>query len=134
MLAGEGSPAAGWRLLFLRRALARRCPQCGEGAIFRKYARMHEACEVCGLIYRREMGAQTGSMYLSAAITNVFAALVAVGLFLLTDLSVPAGLSVGVPLVLVFCYTVLPYTMSLWAAIDYTTDVHNVETWAQPRR
>jgi len=134
VIAGEGSPAAGWRLLFLRRALAKRCPQCGQGPIFRKYARMHETCEVCGLVYRREMGAQTGSMYLSAAITNVFAALVAVGLFLLTDWSVPVGLALGVPLVLGFCYSILPYTMSVWSAIEYTTDVHNAERWAQPRR
>ena len=129
-----GSPAAGWRLVLLRRGLARRCPQCGEGRIFLAYARMLEECEVCGLRFRREPGAQTGSMYLCAAVTEGFAAAVALGLWLLTDLSVPAGLTLGVPLVLGFCYVFLPVSMSFWAAVEYTTDLHNGESWAAPRR
>lgn len=128
------SPATGWRPTLLRRGLLRRCPQCGQGRIFRAYARMHEACPVCGLVFRRESGAQTGSMYLCAAVTEVFAAAVALGLFLLTDLSVPAGLAVGVPLVAGFCYAFLPLAMSLWTAVEYTTDLHNGESWAVPRR
>jgi uncharacterized protein (DUF983 family) len=122
------------RLLFLRRALARKCPQCGEGPIFRAYARMHAECPVCGLRYRREQGAQTGAMYLSAAVTEVFAALVAVSLFLFTDLDAVPGLALGVPLVLLFCYGFLPVSMAVWTSVEYATDVSNGEAWTAPQR
>lgn len=121
------------RLRALRRALAKRCPQCGRGALFRRWARLHEACPECGLVYRREDGAQTGSMYLSAAVTEVFAALVLAVLWLATDWDVPTAMAVGVPLVLVFSYAFLPYSMALWTAVEYGTDVQNGESWVEPR-
>jgi uncharacterized protein (DUF983 family) len=132
--APEASPASGWRLLFLRRALRKRCPQCGQGSIFRAYARVADSCAECGLVFRREQGAQTGSMYVSAAVTEVFAALVILVVVALTDWSTTVRIAVGVPLVLVFCYLFLPYSQSLWVAVEYGTDVHNGEDWARPRR
>ena len=32
----------------LRRGLARRCPECGEGRLFRGYLKVEPICEVCG--------------------------------------------------------------------------------------
>lgn len=122
----------GWRGRAFRRALRRRCPQCGRGALFRSWARLREACPACGHRVRREPGAQTGSMYVSAAVTEVFAAAVALGLFLLTDWDVRTGLLVGVPLVLAFCYATLPLAMAFWTAVEYVTDVSNGEPWARP--
>jgi uncharacterized protein (DUF983 family) len=121
------------RKLFLRRALKSRCPQCGTGALFARYARLHPACPDCGLVYRREQGAMTGSMYLSAIATEVFAALLAVALFFATDWSTPVALGVGLALVVVFAYFWLPRAIALWVAIEYATDVHNGESWASPR-
>lgn len=131
---GASSPAAGWRLLLLRRALAKRCPQCGRGAFFRAWARPREACSECGLIYRREPGALTGSMYLSAAVTEAFAALVIAAVWIGTEWGTLTSLAVGVPLVAGFCFWFLPYSQSLWAAVEYGTDLHNGEEWAHPRR
>lgn len=126
-------PPPGWRWRAFRRALGRRCPQCGDGRLFGGVFRLREACETCGLRYRREPGAQTGSMYVSAAVTELFAASLALALFLLTDLDVRAGLALGVPLVVGFCYLFLPVSMAFWAAVEYATDVSNREPWAQPR-
>jgi len=127
------SPHPGWRALAFRRAFGRRCPQCGVGRLFRAYAGLAPACSACGLRFRREHGAATGSMYVSAAVTEVFAAAVALGLFLLTDWSVAAGLSVGAPLVLAFCYAFLPVSIAFWTAVEYAADVGNGEPWAVPR-
>src|SRR5688572_9065264 len=107
------------RLLFVRRALRRRCPQCGEGQLFRRFARLHERCPVCGLVFRRESGSQTGSMYLSAAVTEIFAALVALALFFFTDWSTTVALTVGAIAVIGFSYSFLPTSMALWTAIEY---------------
>jgi uncharacterized protein (DUF983 family) len=130
--AGEWTGLRG-RWIFLRRAWRHRCPQCGEGALFRRYARLAEACSVCGLVFRRESGSQTGSMYLSAAVTEFFAALVALALFFATDWSTPVALSVGIAVVLAFSFTFLPKSMASWVAVEYATDVGNGESWAQPR-
>jgi hypothetical protein len=72
-------------------------------------------------------------MYVSAAVTELFAAAVAVGLFLLTDWGVVAGLAVGGPLVLGFCYAFLPVSIAFWSAVEYAADVGNGEPWAAPR-
>jgi hypothetical protein len=72
-------------------------------------------------------------MYVSAAVTEVFAAAVALGLFFLTDWSVATGLLVGGALVLGFCYAFLPVSIALWTAVEYAADVGNGEPWAAPR-
>ena len=126
-------PPEGWRLRAFRRALTRRCPQCGEGELFRGLARLADDCGTCGLRFRREAGAQTGSMYVSAAVTELFAAAVSIGLFCLTDFDLKTGLLVGTPVVLGFCYAFLPVSMALWVAVEYSTDVSNREAWAVPR-
>ena len=122
------------RALFLRRALRGRCPQCGVGALFGGYARLHRACPECGLVYRREQGAQTGSMYVSAVVTEIFAAALAILLFLATDWPTPVALGVGLVLVLAFSWFWLPRAIGVWVAAEYATDVHNRESWTAPRR
>lgn len=134
MFSSEERAALAWRRLFLRRALAKRCPQCGEGLLFKGFARLNASCSACGLVYRREAGAQTGAMYLTATVTEIFAAALALGLFFLTDLGTPTALALGVAVVLAFSYLVLPRAMALWIAVEYSTDVSNAERWATPRR
>jgi uncharacterized protein (DUF983 family) len=40
----------------LRRGLRRRCPRCGEGALFVRGIRIHKRCSSCGLVYQRDYG------------------------------------------------------------------------------
>jgi uncharacterized protein (DUF983 family) len=127
------APKALWRVCFAR-ALAKRCPQCGLGPLFRGYARLHEHCAECGLVYRRESGSMTGSMYLSAAVTELFGALIVAVIFLGTDWSPGTSIAVGVPVVAAFCFAFQPYSMALWVAVEYLTDVGNREDWTRPRR
>lgn len=119
--------------LYFKRALRKRCPQCGEGQLFRGFARLNETCSHCALRFRRESGSQTGAMYFCAAVTEIFAALIAVAMFLLTDWSLPVGLTIGTVLVLTFSYVFLPVSMAFWTAVEYSTDVSNGESWVKPR-
>ena len=98
------------------------------------YARLHERCASCGLVYRREQGAMTGSMYLSAAVTQIFGAAVIAGVWLLADWSTATSIAVGVVLVGAFCVLFQPYSMALWVLVEYLTDVGNRESWVEPRR
>ena len=115
------------------RALRRRCPQCGEGPLFVRFARLAPSCEVCGLVYRREQGAQTGSMYLTAAVGQVFACLVIGAAWIFTDWSVARFLVIAVPVVSAFCVWFLPLSQALWVAVEYGTDAANGERWVEPR-
>jgi uncharacterized protein (DUF983 family) len=117
----------------LRRAWRGRCPQCGGAPIFAGYGRPHRACAACGLVFRREQGAMTGSMYLSAAVTEVVAAALILAIFFGTDWSPVLSLGVSVPLVLAFCAWWLPRSISLWVAFEYLTDAANGEPWVDPR-
>jgi uncharacterized protein (DUF983 family) len=40
----------------LRRGWNRRCPHCGEGALFSGWAHHLDRCSVCGLVYERNPG------------------------------------------------------------------------------
>lgn len=40
----------------LRRGLRRRCPRCGEGALFRSGIKAFDRCSVCNLLYQRNHG------------------------------------------------------------------------------
>ena len=117
----------------LARVLRGTCPQCGVGRLFVRWARLRERCGHCGLIYRREDGAELGAMYLSASSSQLFAGCVFLAIYLATDWSPALGLAVGTPLVLAFCYGALPLSMALWTAVEYLTDVANREWWARPR-
>lgn len=121
------------RRVCFARVLHHNCPQCGRGRLFARWARLSERCEVCGLIYRREDGAELGSMYLSATVSQLFAAFLFIGIFLATDWTSGVALSVSVPVVVAFCYGFLPLSMALWTAVEYVTDVANREWWARPR-
>jgi uncharacterized protein (DUF983 family) len=121
------------RLKFVRRVLRDRCPQCGEGLLFARWARLRDRCDVCGLVYRREQGSMIGSMYLAAIATEIVAAVICVVLFVATSWSLPVALSVGITIHLAFAFWFLPRSMSIWVAIEYATDVQNKEWWAKPR-
>jgi uncharacterized protein (DUF983 family) len=43
-------------MLVLRRGWKRRCPRCGEGALFRRGIAFHKRCTVCHLLYQRDQG------------------------------------------------------------------------------
>ena len=129
----DGVPGRLWRTCFTR-ALRRRCPQCGAGALFATRFRLRAECAECGLVYRRDQGVMTGSMCRSAAGREVFAVLVIAAVWLGTDWGPWVSIAVGVPLVAAFCYAFQPYSMALWVAVEYLTDVGNREPWARPRR
>jgi uncharacterized protein (DUF983 family) len=117
----------------LRRSLRLLCPQCGVGRVPTTFGRVAKACSSCGLVFRREDGALTGSMYLTAIVSQVFAASLIFLVWFLTDWGVALSIGVCLPLVFVFSYVCMPYAQSLWVGVEYCTDVANNEDWVEPR-
>ncbi len=75
----------------------------------------------------------TGTMYLSAVVTEVFAAILVLLVFFGTDWSPAVSIAVGVPVVIVFSYWFMPTAIALWVAIEFMTDVGNREPWVTPK-
>lgn len=67
----------------------------------------------------------TGQMYLSAAVTQLFAAGCIAGIWLGTDWGPLTSIAVSVPVVIGFCAWFLPKAMALWVAVEFLTDVGN---------
>ncbi len=54
-MSGAAADKAGlWPFLF--RGLAKRCPRCGRGLMFERWARMRERCPACDLRYLEDRG------------------------------------------------------------------------------
>jgi hypothetical protein len=61
-------------------------------------------------------------MYLTAIITEIFTAVLVLVVFFLTDLDTLSSIALGLPLVVLFSYLVLPISMRIWVAVEYVTD------------
>ncbi len=131
----SSSSPQGWDLWWslMKRALSKRCPQCNQGRLLAGYASLRESCDHCGLIYRREQGAMTGSMYVTAVVTEIFAMLLVVLMYFFTDWGKAVALPVGLSLTLIFCVLCMPFAMVFWVGVEYFTDLRNGEKWAKPR-
>jgi uncharacterized protein (DUF983 family) len=57
---GEPSPSL-WTLI--ARGARRRCPQCGQGPLFKRLNIMHDRCAVCGLRYLENQGDLFGYLF-----------------------------------------------------------------------
>jgi uncharacterized protein (DUF983 family) len=105
--------------MLIRRALARRCPLCGRGALFRTHFRMNRECANCHAIFWKDPGESLGAMYVDYA--------VAAGAFLvawpvlalvtnLSDLGQLVVLSVIAAGSVVVFY---PFSRSIWTVLIY---------------
>ncbi len=102
------------------RALRRRCPRCGGGAIFRRWLRMAESCPTCGLRFERTEGYWTGSMALNLVVTEVVFVAVLVGTILGTSPDPNWGLVLGLALAsnVLVPVAFFPASRLLWVTIE----------------
>lgn len=105
--------------ILIRRALKRRCPVCGRGAVFRSHFRMNRQCPSCGVVFWKDPGESLGAMYLDYVVaTAAFVALwiVLAGFTTLSDgAQIPILGAVAVASVLAF----YPITRSAWTVLVY---------------
>ncbi len=115
---------------FVGRVLNRTCPRCGNGALFLSRTKLEKQCSSCALVYRREQGGMTGQLYLTAVISQIFAAIMIGAMFLFTDWPPAVSIPIGIAILAVFGYWLLPKTIGLWVCVEFMTDVGNRESWA----
>ena len=105
--------------MFLR-ALARRCPRCGQGRLFRRWFTLPERCPRCALPFEREEGAFLGSLALNYGVTGaLFIGTLIVWLVLtLPDVPVIPLTITSIAITVVFPLLFYPFAKMLWAATD----------------
>ncbi len=105
--------------VLIRRALTRRCPVCGRGAIFETHFRMNRSCPVCGVIFWKDPGESLGAMYVDYAVATIALLIVWFVLDFTTHLSDAVQVAVvggfAVAAILIF----YPISRSIWTVLVY---------------
>ncbi len=106
----------------MRRALRRRCPQCGSRRTFlRGWFHTHPRCRTCGLRWRRgQVGFELGAASINAVITlGALVVGMAIGIAVTyPDVAVvPLVVILGVAAVVVPVLA-FPYTYTIWLAVE----------------
>lgn len=112
--------SGGHSLRVLGRGLIRRCPNCGNPRIYRRWWEMSGRCSRCAIEFEREEGYWTGAMAINLIVTELVFAAVMVAVVVSTWPDVPmlplliAGLIVNGSVSVVF----YPIAKTIWIAID----------------
>lgn len=115
------SPARQFRPALIAR---RRCPRCGEGAIFRALFSMNEHCPVCGLDFDRgQPGYFTGAMYVSYGMgVPTIAALTGIGHLLLPSWTLWQLVLLAWGITLPFIPWIWQFSRVIWIHFDQWAD------------
>lgn len=107
----------------LTRGIRKRCPACGSGHLFTGYFNLVERCPGCGLRLHRHEGQMTGDIGVNTVVTLVLMFFVLLGAVFGLGSSVPIGrvIVIGGVVVLGFPVFFLPYSKTIWLAIDVAT-------------
>jgi uncharacterized protein (DUF983 family) len=103
------------------RAVRLRCPNCGQGRLFRSWFRIRERCPACGLkLERGEEGYQVGSYMFNIIAAELLFAVLFLAAVLLTWPSPPwTALELGgVALMIVAPFAFFPFSKALFLAFD----------------
>jgi uncharacterized protein (DUF983 family) len=119
--AGEADPRVPG-LTLLRRALARRCPRCGRGAVFARYFTMNPRCPECGAVFWVDRGEWLGAFVIDWAFATGTGIVIWPALELLfPQLGQAAVIAIVSTFVLASLFTTFPWSRSMWTVFLYLT-------------
>ncbi|MGI8709827.1 MAG: DUF983 domain-containing protein [Acidimicrobiales bacterium] len=106
----------------LRRGLAKRCPRCGGGGLYRGWFHMAERCPTCGYRFEREPGFFVGAYFVNFAVAEGFL-FVLLMIFIFwkntrPDTGVVVPIVIGVVGSVILPIVFYPYARTIWSAID----------------
>jgi len=94
-----------------------KCPQCGEGTLFRRWVTLHDHCSVCGLKYLENQGDLWGYLLLIDRGLFIFPLIVMIYFRLYNPYSIWFYLFAGA-LIFALIFT-MPHRNGICLAIDY---------------
>jgi len=115
------------------RALALKCPRCGEGPLFRNWFTMHHHCDHCDFVFERAPGFFLGSAYVNYA----FMAITITILYMTLHFGLELSNEVLAAPLLLYCIVVplvlFRYARAWWLAMDCYFDTTGLEEeWPPP--
>jgi len=120
--AGDLEPRVpGWTLF--GRALAKRCPRCGRGAVFASYFRMNPRCSECGAVFWVDRGEWLGAFVIDWACATGVAIMVWAALEAFTTLPQIVEIAIISVCVMVSLLATFPWSRSLWTVFLYLAGV-----------
>ncbi len=113
-------PPGGWARAWtlLRRALGRRCPQCGASGIFRRWFTLAERCPRCGYTFVREEGYFLGAYAINLIVAEFIGLGAVIYLLIITDFSLWVQEAIAVATAVTLPIIFFPYSRTLWMALD----------------
>jgi uncharacterized protein (DUF983 family) len=104
----------------LRRGVARRCPVCGGGGLFRRWFEMVERCPRCAFRFERIEGHWLGSLGMNTIVSFTMLFVVLLVGFVVTWPDPPTGplIMAGVVTAVVVPLLFFPFSRTIWTAID----------------
>jgi uncharacterized protein (DUF983 family) len=112
----------------IRRGLKKRCPNCGQGKVFRSYFKLNESCSVCGFRFEREPGYWVGALSVNIAFCEIWYFLLFVGTVIVTapDVEWQWLLIFGLLTNAILPFVLLPYSRTLWLSLHLYFDPQHV--------
>lgn len=111
----------------LLRGMAKRCPRCARGPLFRRWYTLHDQCTECRLSFHTYEGDTWAFMYVSTAgITG----LIVVVMLLATPADTVVGRIVLVAAAIALIVGTLPTRKGIGIAIDYLAE----RWWSPPQK
>jgi uncharacterized protein (DUF983 family) len=101
----------------LWRGWCRKCPRCGQGALYQRWMRLHEHCPVCGLEYVPDQGDLLGPLIFLDRVLFLFPVIV-LFYFGLWHPGLFGFVSLGITGLFLLVYT-MPHRNGASLAIDY---------------
>jgi uncharacterized protein (DUF983 family) len=105
--------------MLIRRALTRRCPVCGRGAIFETHFRMNRSCPSCHVIFWKDPGESLGAMYVDYAVATVAFLIGWLTLYFTTHLSDPVQIAIVGAFAVASVLACYPISRSIWTVLVY---------------
>jgi len=117
-------PPGGWSRFstLLKRALTRRCPQCGAKGIFKNYLELRETCPRCAYRFDREEGYFLGGYGLGVIFSGLIPLILLIFAFVYTDWDWITLELIFIPMAILLPLLLFPYTRTLWMTIDLVLD------------
>lgn len=111
-------PLTTGRLLW--RGLARRCPLCGAGRLFRRWFTIVERCPRCGFRFERIEGHWLGALGMNTIVSFAAVVVAVIAAFALTysDESPTIAIVAIVATAVIVPLAFYPVSKTLWSAID----------------
>lgn len=102
----------------LARSVARRCPYCGGGSIFKGWFTLKDRCPNCDVLYEPEDGYLLGGYVINIGLTAVVSIAVVIWLMIASSLSVLQIQIIGAALAIALPIFMYPYTLLFWISLD----------------